>query len=180
MEIVSWTIQPDSTDPLIGITGRSGVVLTANIRNKAAIAVNNNIAAVASPFKNFKITAFLQDASGLPAATVGTVFVGSPTVSDAQLRQALPAVGPTGATTTFTGTIDYPALSLTNCVKVTHACLEIQADSVNGAIYAEGGGTLVDNKKCLAMSITCSPGWYRLRIHFVFHDFFHFMLLLLN
>lgn len=54
--------------------------------------------------------------------------------------------------------MDYPAVSIAECLTITHVCLEIQADTINGATFAEGGAEAGNNDLCLAFKITCLPG----------------------
>ena len=155
LEVNTFTTVPDANAPLVGPLGKTGVTFTADVRNRATAGPGAAIAAVTGANKNFLISAFYSASSSSPVA-IGSTF--TPAVSTSQLQSGLVAVGTSGALTTFTGTIDYPATATVTCSNIQFVCVEFEPDTANGAIWSEGASTLANNVKCLAISLTCAPG----------------------
>ena len=155
VELVSWTVSPGASNPLVAQLGATET-LTVAVRNKATAGVGNNIAAVTGTRRNFLVTAFYSSADTPSTSVVGTASTVTLTTADRQ--QALTAVGAAGATSTLSGSIAYATIISTDCPNANFVCLTIAADTANNAAYIEATGTLADNTKCNALTVSCYPG----------------------
>jgi hypothetical protein len=106
------------------------------------------------------VTAFYSSANMPTVAAVGTA--NTLTIADSALRVALPGVGAGGATTSISGTMNYPVLSTTDCPNAKLICMKV-LEVTSQSSYTEATATLITpgpNTKCYALNglRTCAPG----------------------
>ncbi|XP_064622199.1 uncharacterized protein LOC135484544 isoform X2 [Lineus longissimus] len=164
VEIVSFSDLPTASDPLVGPNGKTITSFAVNVRNRGTGGQGFDIAAVTSPKKNFALTSFYSDIAQPTTAAneIGTANIMTVT-NDANLRMALPGVGPSGATTAISGTLAYSALTDADCHKANFICMKI-LEVPGEASYTEPNDTLPSttvgpNTRCLTLAgvRTCAP-----------------------
>ena len=151
VDVTGFTVVPSSSYPLPGIVGLNGVAFSVTLSNAASASPGNSIQATSGTDQNFKVGAVYHTSSTLSGPPFNTDF--SPTVSVSSSQQALTA---SGASITVSGTIDYPAMTIADCIANTHICIVVLAETT--ASYVEHNAQLGNNYHCEAMTRTCSPG----------------------